>query len=393
MKQSKKTILSLVSMLLLAVMVFAFAAGCSSESSSSGESSSGEGSAQSAAISVTDLADRKVELDQPAEKVVLTFNFEEYFAVTGEEGVSKIVGWSRGYWEGRRQSTWDVFLEKFPELDDIPDVGYIQKGTLNVESIISLKPDLVLMSLNDYGVAETEVGRLEDAGIAVLVVDYHQQTLENHTESTKLIGAVMGQDKRAEQLAQWYTEQTAKVTEVLEKAGDIKTPKVYMEFSDAEGPSVYGATYGKLMWGALIAQCGGDNIAKDLVTEASAAIAPEQVLSANPDIVIFAGNQFPDNTVNVGLGYTSDKATAEKAIASYAGREGWSELNAVKNKQMYALYHDLSRHIFDVAGLQYMAKVIHPELFKDLDPDATLKEFHDQFYPVDYTGVWFAQMQ
>jgi iron complex transport system substrate-binding protein len=166
-----------------------------------------------------------------------------------------------------------------------------------------------------------------------------------------------------------------------------------MEFSDAAGPSVFGPTYGKQMWGALIDQCGGDNIARDLVQGANGTILPEQILSANPDIVIFAGNQFANSGVNVGLGYTSDKAVAVKNLASYAERPGWNELNAVKNRKMYALYHDLSRHIFDVAGLQFIAKVIHPELFSDLAPDATLKEFHERFYPVEYTGAWMIALE
>ena len=61
----------------------------------------------------------------------------------------------------------------------------------------------------------------------------------------------------------------------------------------------------------------------------------------------------------------------------------------MKSGRMYALYHDLSGHIFDLAGLQFFAKPIHPDLFDDLDPDAALREFHEKFYPVEYSGTWF----
>ncbi|WP_146043731.1 ABC transporter substrate-binding protein [Clostridium sp. chh4-2] len=351
------------------------------------ESASGE-------INVTDLCGREVTLEKPAERVVLTFNFEEYFAVTGEEGISKIVGWSRKYWEGRRQSSWDVFTEKFPELKDIPDVGYVPKNTFNVETVISLKPDLVLMAKNDYESVQTDLERLNAAGIPVIFVDYHLQTMDNHTNSTLLIGKVMGKEQQAQALVDFYKEQTDIVTERMKKAGaDLEKPKVYVEFSEAAGPGTFGASYGKQMWGALIDQCGGDNITRDLVEGASAPVMPEQVLAANPDIIIFAGNQFADSDVNVGLGYTSDKETAARNLKSYGDRPGWSEINAVKNGQMYALYHDLSRHIFDFAGLQYFAKTIHPELFEDLDPDKNLKEFHDKFYPVEYKGTWFVSLE
>jgi iron complex transport system substrate-binding protein len=324
----------------------------------------------------------------------LTFNFEEYFAVAGEKGISKIAGWARPYWEGRRQSTWDVFVGKYPQLKDIPNVGYVPNNTFNVETVISLNPDLVIMPRNDFGNVKTDLERLDAAKIPVIFVDFHLQTLENHCNSMILIGKALGLDSRGEEIAAFYREQTQKVQERLEKLpADLQRPKVYMEFSDAAGPDVFGSTYGKQMWGALIQQCGGDNIARDLVQGANGTILPERVLAANPDIIIFAGNQFENSHVNVGLGYTSDRDTALKNLASYEKRPGWSELIAVKNRRMYALYHDLSRHIFDVAGLQFIAKAIHPELFQDLDPDATLKEFHARFYPVEYTGVWMIALE
>jgi iron complex transport system substrate-binding protein len=209
-----------------------------------------------------------------------------------------------------------------------------------------------------------------------------------------LIGRALGLDAKGEEIADFYRIQTGKVLERLEQLSlDAPRPKVYMEFSDAAGPDVFGSTYGKQMWGALIQQCGGDNIARELVQGANGTILPEQILAANPDIIIFAGNQFANSNVNVGLGYTSNKDTALKNLASYEKRPGWSGLSAVTNKKMYALYHDLSRHIFDVAGLQFIAKAIHPELFQDLNPDATLREFHERFYPVEYTGVWMIALE
>ena len=56
-------------------------------------------------VPVTDILGREVSVECPARRVVLTFNFEEYVAATGAEGLEKVVGWARKYWEGRRQST------------------------------------------------------------------------------------------------------------------------------------------------------------------------------------------------------------------------------------------------------------------------------------------------
>ena len=394
----KRTLLRMISMVMSVLLLSACAAGGASSNSLLSIPQTSElvfsEPSSSTEITMTDICGRQVTLPKPAERVVLTFSFEEYFAVTGEEGVSKVVGWARKYWEGRRQSSWDMFTQKFPQLEDLPDVGYVPSGTFNVESVIALEPDLVLMVKNDFENVQTDLERLEQAGIPVLFVDYHMQTMENHCNSTLLIGKAMGMEERAEQLVKFYQTQMALVTDRLAQAEEtLDRPKVYVEFSEAAGPATFGASYGKQMWGALVEQCGGDNIARSLVEGASAPIMPEQVLACNPDITIFAGNQFADSDINIGLGYTSDREIAEQNLQTYAQRPGWSELNAVKNGRMYALYHDLSRHIFDFAGLQFFAKTIHPDLFEDLDPDAALREFHEKFYPVEYTGTWFLGLE
>lgn len=53
---------------------------------------------------VTDVLDRTITLPEDVEKVVVTFNLEEYLAVTGEEGIDKLVGFSHDYWKGRRET-------------------------------------------------------------------------------------------------------------------------------------------------------------------------------------------------------------------------------------------------------------------------------------------------
>lgn len=43
------------------------------------------------------MADRTITIPEDIEKVVITFNIEEYLAVAGKEGVDKIVGYSHKY--------------------------------------------------------------------------------------------------------------------------------------------------------------------------------------------------------------------------------------------------------------------------------------------------------
>ena len=318
----------------------------------------------------------------------MTFYFEEYFVTTGEEGISKIAGWSKGYWKGRREATWQAFLKKFPSIDQIPDVGYIGKNTLSFERIVSLKPDVVLFAKNDYEKVKQNLKNLDSSGIAAVFVDFHDENLQNHMKSMEILGEIFGKQDRIAEVNKFYKSKFELVEQRLAKAKNTTKPKVYVEFSEKAGASVFGVSYDDKMWGAFVSAAGGENIAKGLIKGASSPLNPEFIVNKNPDIIIFAGNYFPNGGKNIPLGYGVSKQEAAANFNDYAQRSGWQNINAVKNHKIYAIYHDLSRHIFDFAGILFFAKKIHPELFADIDPAAELKEFFDKFYPVEFSGTW-----
>ena len=316
---------------------------------------------------VTDVLDRTITLPEDVEKVVVTFNLEEYLAVTGEEGIDKLVGFSHDYWKGRREDAWKTYVTKFPQIQELPDVGY--NDTISVESIISLDPDVVLMSAPvNYDYIEPELDKFAEAGIEVAFVNYHKQTVEMHRSSTELIGEIMGQEERAKEISDFYEDQVKLIEERISGLEEnAERPKVYMEYSIA--PNTYGNSWADKMWGALIPQCGGINIAAGLSDGNSVEVAPEQVIASNPDLIVFTGCLVDDNNEKIVVGYGADREKALERLQAYKEREGWSGLNAVKNDRMAVLYHDLSRHIFDFAGTQMLAKLCQPELFADVDPE------------------------
>lgn len=340
---------------------------------------------------VTDVLDRTITLPEDVEKVVVTFNLEEYLAVTGEEGIDKLVGFSHDYWKGRREDAWKTYVTKFPQIQELPDVGY--NDTISVESIISLDPDVVLMSAPvNYDYIEPELDKFAEAGIEVAFVNYHKQTVEMHRSSTELIGEIMGQEERAKEISDFYEDQVKLIEERISGLEEnAERPKVYMEYSIA--PNTYGNSWADKMWGALIPQCGGINIAAGLSDGNSVEVAPEQVIASNPDLIVFTGCLVDDNNENIVVGYGADREKALERLQAYKEREGWSGLNAVKNDRMAVLYHDLSRHIFDFAGTQMLAKLCQPELFADVDPEENLRTFFEKYMPVELEGVWMVSLE
>lgn len=390
----KKTIASiLASAMLLALCLTGCGEAPATTSSAPAEPASAPQSTfveQTGTHTVTDVMGREIEVADDIQRVVTTFNLEEYFAVTGAEGIDKLVGFSHAYWEGRRQDAWDAWTSVYPQLAEIDDVGY--NDSISVEKIISLDPDLLIMSQAvNYDFIEPHLQKLQDAGIPVLFVNYHKQTPEMHKASTIALGQAFGKEDTAQQICDYYDEQMNLITEKIASIPEgTELPKVYMEFS--RGINEYGSSWGKKMWGALIETCGGENVAKDFGEGNSVDVNPELVIAANPDVIIFAASPQKDMDNNVVLGYGADEAKAQEAIAAYKDRDGWANLNAVKNENMHAVYHDLSRHIFDFAGAQALAKAIHPELFEDLDPQENLKVFFERFMPVELTGTWMTSL-
>lgn len=377
----KKTITILLALIML--LSLAACGGTATLSTVSTTASAGE--TNSGTMEVTDLKGRTVTLPANIERVVVTFNLEEYLAVTGEAGVDKLVGWSHKYWKGRRDDAYNAYTKALPALESIPDVGY--NGDISIEAIISLQPDVVLASATgaNYNALEPAFDLLHQAGIEVVFFNFHKQTIETHQQSIQLIGKVMGQEERAAELARLYEEQMNLVYDRLKDLADEDRPSVYMEFS--RGPSVIGNSWSEQMWGAQIRECGGVNIAAGQ-EGASVDVPAEQVLAANPDFIIMSGCLQSDDTDNVVMGYGADRELAREHLEAYKSRDGWSSLNAVKNNNMGAIYHDLSRHIFDFAGTQFLAKTLHPDLFADIDPEANLAKFFSDYMPVELDGVW-----
>ena len=339
-------------------------------------------------VQITDVNGRKVTVDLPAKRVVLGFYYQDYMAIGGKDALNNVVGFSKAVWADWAPPSWAAFSKAVPKLNQLADVGEVEVGTFSVEKVLALKPDLLILADWQYKALGSDLARINKAGIPIVVLDYNAQTVAKHIQSTKLIGTLTGQHQKADKLAADY-KRIADTIQARVKKANLPKPKVYVEFGN-KGPAEHSVTFGKSMWGSMATLVGGNNIAASSV-EFYGPINPEKVLAAKPDVIVITGREteLKKSPTAMVMGWGIPKAEAEKRLAGFAKRAGWANLPAIKNNRLYAAYHANSRTLSDGASIQFMAKAIYPQLFKDFNPEKTYTDFYRQNLPVVPNGTFY----
>lgn len=342
-----------------------------------------------AEVSAVDVLGRTVTLPEPASRVVLSFYYEDFIAISGPDAMDKVVGVSLSPWKDWRPQQYAAYLDAIPSIADLPDVGDTENGTFSIEKAISLKPDLVVLAAWSWSALGENVRQFEQAGIPVLVLDYNAQTLEKHVASTLALGALMGSEDRARTLADLYTASYEDTMARVAKVGP-SDKKVYVELAQ-KGPGVYGNSYGSGMWGKVIESVGGVNIAKGQI-ENWGPLNPEYIIAQQPDVILLAGSEWIGRDQAVVVGFGADPALARERMAAYLTRPGWADLPAVKSGNVHAIYHGGARTLSDFIYGRYIAKLLYPEAFADVDPAAEIQAYYDTWLPIAADGVYVTSL-
>ena len=343
-----------------------------------------------AEITATDVVGRTVTVPKVPERIVLGFYYEDYLAIGGKDAMDKVVALALSTWKDWRPQQYARYEKALPKLKDIPDIGNSEDGTFSVEKIIATNPDLVILGAWNYEALGESVKQFDEAGIPYVVLDYNAQTVEKHTVSTLALGKLLGQEQRAQELADNYKNAFADIEKRIEKLKP-SPKKVYVELAQ-NGAETFGNSYGNTMWGALLEKLGGKNIAAGQV-KGAAPLSPEYILAEAPDLIFLAGSEWKNKPQAVAVGFSADPKVVNERIAAYLKRPGWADLPAVKTDNVFALYHGGARTLSDYVYAQFIAKQLYPEAFKDVDPVKNLQEYYKKWLPIEADGVFMTQYQ
>ncbi|MCM3566954.1 ABC transporter substrate-binding protein [Neobacillus mesonae] len=317
----------LYSLIFVFILITGVLAGCGEkQDQSKQENKTNTNKTEQAAFPVTvkDALDNDVVIDKKPEKIVslMPSNTEIAYALgLGDE----VVGVSD--------------FDNYPE--DVTKKEKIGGQEINLEKIISLKPNLVLAHASTAHNSEAGLKQLEDAGIKVLIVN-DAQNFEQVYNSILMIGKATGEDKKAEEIVNGMKD---KLASIKEKAATIKEKKkVLVEVSPA--PEIYSPGKNTFM-NEMLKTINAENIAGDL--EGWAKIDQEAMIKRNPDVILTTYGYYVKNP-------------AEQVLS----RKGWENVNAIKNKQVTDVDSDRVTRSGPriIEGVEDLAKAIYPEVFK-----------------------------
>ncbi len=313
---------SLVLVLMLGILV-----GCgSTEESSESNVNNEQTEEQTGAfpVTITDDAGNEVTIEEQPDSIVslLPSATETLFALGLDE---EIVG----------VSDYDNYPAKAADKEKVGSMD------LNLEAILALQPDVAF--LQDYHVANASDGikQLQAAGIEVVIVEIGS-TFDSVYKSIEMIGKATGKSTEADQIV---TGMKDKVKELQEKAeGITETKSVWVEISPQ--PDIYTAGNGTYI-NEMLEIIGAVNVAGDL--EGWPKVSEEEAVNMNPDVILTT------------YGYYVEDAS-EQILA----RDGWQEVTAVKNEEVYDIHSDMVTRSGPrlVEGMEEIAKAVYPDVFQ-----------------------------
>ncbi len=342
-------------------------------------------------LQLTDLAGRSVVLSRMPQRFVVANYIANFLFVGGAKAVDQIVGITADGWESTRYAEYVRLTQAFAQLKNIPSIGGYHDDILNTEKILSLKPDVVILGQTQYAQNAQRLRLLEKAGIAVVVLDYHAMTLQNHVKSTQLLGKLLNRESVAEEQINRYTETIQTIQTRIAKADNkAKQVPVYVECGNL-GVGSYGNSYNKtVLWGGILRRLQVNNIAADMPAP-YASLSREFVLAKNPGIIFIAGSIWQNAAENdqMRMGLMVPRTEALQRLSGFIRRPLWDRLQAVKNNRVYGVDHGSLRSMLDYTFSLFMAQVIYPGLFDDFDPEAEIHAFYKRYLPeVDSSGTF-----
>ena len=253
-------------------------------------------------------------------------------------------------------------------MPDLPEIS--TRYDIYFEEIAKLKPDLIFCgNLKDAEAFEDKIG----CPVVVLGGSGWNFGEDGYYDSIRVAAEALDAQEKAEELISFALNKVEMIESVTKNVDPEKKPKVYFA-SRGAGTGFYDPKEGRDFtrtepnYDPLV-MAGGRNVASEI--EGNTVNVPlEQIIAWNPDYIFISNSAAGNNT---GLEFIKNSPE----LAS---------INAIKEGNVYNCFYPHCRGQppdRNLLNMMYMAKIMYPEEFKDLDLEKEGNEIFKAFLGVD----------
>lgn len=226
-------------------------------------------------------------------------------------------------------------------MEGVEDLPQFDMMTPDCEAILALNPDIVFVTGMSYQ-GDDPYEELEIAGICVAQIP-SSDSLAGIQEDIQFVADCFGMTEEGAAIVEDMQGAIDEVAEIGEKI----TEKKSVLFEIACLPNIYSFGNGVFLQ-EMLDLIGAENVFAD--QDGWISVTEESALAANPDVILTSVDYI------------------ENAVDEILSREGWENVEAVKNQQVYYIDTAASSQPNQnvVLALQEMAKAIYPEEYAQI---------------------------
>ena len=325
---------------------------------------------------ITDTQGREITLDNAPEKII-TRSPDEARTVIALGYGDKLIAGEQATKSCLCPMTFDNTAEGCIDcfesiingrMPDLPEIS--TRYDIYFEKIAALKPDLIFCgNLKDAEAFEDKIG----CPVVVLGGQGWNFGEDGYYNSIRVAGQALDAEDKADELIAFAKGKVDMIESVTDGLKPEERPKVYFA-SRGAGAGFYDPKEGRDFTRTEpkydpLSMAGGINIASE-INGSTVNVALEQIIAWNPDFIFISNSDAGNNT---GLEFIKNSPEL-------------SSINAIKNGNVYNCFYPHCRGTppdRNLLNMMYMAKVLHPEEFKDLDLEKEGNEIFKAFLGVD----------
>jgi len=282
---------------------------------------------------------------------------------------------------------------QFPELSKLPCVGNMFKP--DYEAVLNVNPDLLLAFTKGIDEKKEKLPGTAVVHLGLYYPDLFNPEESRFTDGVRKLGYLIDENEAAKVYIDWR----------IALINDIRSRTE--ELSEDEKPRVFICSYGDIISGKktfrtyaildtltqMSIAAGGKNIAEDLPEfigpKNGITVDPEWLIEKDPEFIIIHAVRYTwgGSTMEPSHGYDEDDpgGVKEYLVDNLMSRPEMANITAVKTGNVYVMSGNFRNDASGgLVGTAYMARLFHPDLFANLDPEAIHQEYLTDFQGLDY---------